>query len=254
MVAVLIVGLLIAGPAAAKQIYLKDGGIIDCLSFRKVDSKVVVLINQESVIDLPVAEVDMKRTFEKKIVPRDAKGKTGTNTRSTAKSTIKHAPPAHASPLSTVAQAPAPNRANQAASAGGYWTVQGSTAMETLTFPNGKGATSFLLSYNTNNSCRPEVALLIFQDRSMQLGAFQKRKATKDIMTITIDGQKFSGYTNYSKYSNAIEAGFVANEQVVNRLQTGRTAYIKTTDKTPQIEFPLEGAANAIESARRNCR
>lgn len=143
---------------------------------------------------------------------------------------------------------------NQIACAGGYWTVQGSSAAETLTFPNSKGPISLLIIFNSKNNCKPEVALLLWQDKSMKLGDFAKQQLTKDIMTVTIDGQNFPGFTTYTKYSNAIETSTAATEPFLSKMGIGRTANVKGTNKSPTIEFPLEGAASAIDTARRNCR
>jgi hypothetical protein len=64
LLAILLV-LPLAGPAAAKQVYLSDGGIIECQSFRMVKGNVVVWVNRDSVIELSRGEVDMKRTFHR---------------------------------------------------------------------------------------------------------------------------------------------------------------------------------------------
>ncbi len=73
VLAVVLLGLALSGPAAAKQVYLKDGGIIDCQSFRQVNGKVVVQVNRDVVVDLSRDEVDMKRTFPAKAVKKAKK-------------------------------------------------------------------------------------------------------------------------------------------------------------------------------------
>ncbi|MDD2309677.1 MAG: hypothetical protein PHH91_08870 [Desulfuromonadaceae bacterium] len=135
--------------------------------------------------------------------------------------------------------------------AAGYWMVQGSTATETQTFQNGKGPVSFVISYNRNNSCRPEVSLIIWSDNSRVLGNLIKRKSTKDNMVITIDGKSFYSTLTGTKYSNALDVGFVMNEQSVGQFKNGKNAVVKAYSY--QFEFPLDGARSAIDEARRNC-
>ena len=141
----------------------------------------------------------------------------------------------------------------KAALASGNWLVQGTTAMETLTFPGGKGPVSLLLNYNQNNMCIPEVSMIVWSDRSQVLGNFIKRKSTTDKMVVTIDGQSFTGSITATKYSNALDASFVVTEQFVNRLKSGKQALVQLYN-APIVGFPLDGGADTIESARKNCR
>ena len=59
------VWLMLAGVCFAKQVYQKDGGIIECESFRRQGNVVVVKINRDILIELPAGEIDLKRTFAK---------------------------------------------------------------------------------------------------------------------------------------------------------------------------------------------
>jgi len=59
------VWLMLAGVCFAKQVYQKDGGIIECESFRRQGNVVVVKINRDILIELPAGEIDLKRTFTK---------------------------------------------------------------------------------------------------------------------------------------------------------------------------------------------
>lgn len=136
--------------------------------------------------------------------------------------------------------------------AAGYWTVQGSTAMETIIFNNGKETTSFLISYNSNNGCRPEVALLKFNGSSTVLGNFVKRTSTSDNMVISIDGNSFYGKLKMTEYTNAIEAAFVVDQSTVNKFKSGKKAVVKIYDSI--YEFPLKGVGSAVEEARRKCK
>ena len=51
------------GICLGKQVYLRDGGIIDCKSFWRRGSVVTVLINRDTLVEFDRKEVDMKRTF-----------------------------------------------------------------------------------------------------------------------------------------------------------------------------------------------
>lgn len=139
-----------------------------------------------------------------------------------------------------------------AALASGVWSVQGSTAMESITFPNGKGPVTLVLSFNRNNSCRPEVSLIIWSDKSEVLGNLVKRKTSKDNMTINIDGKRFYSKLTASKYSNALDVGFVLNDQTFGLFKNGKNAVVKAYDY--QFEFPLEGVGPAVEEARSKCK
>jgi hypothetical protein len=57
------VWLMLAGVCLAKQVYLKDGGIIECESFWRQGDKVIVKINRDTVVDFQKNEIDARRTF-----------------------------------------------------------------------------------------------------------------------------------------------------------------------------------------------
>jgi hypothetical protein len=49
-----------------KEVYLRDGGIIECKKVWQANGKVMVLVNRDTLLDLSRSEVDMKKTFAKK--------------------------------------------------------------------------------------------------------------------------------------------------------------------------------------------
>lgn len=56
---------------AARQVYLKDGGVIRAKSVWRSHGKVQVLVNRDILAEFSPAELDMKRTFPKRHpVPR----------------------------------------------------------------------------------------------------------------------------------------------------------------------------------------
>ena len=51
---------------ALKEVYLKDGGIIECQKAWKTNGKIMVLVNRDVLLDFSRDEVDLKKTFGKK--------------------------------------------------------------------------------------------------------------------------------------------------------------------------------------------
>ncbi|HEY3308245.1 MAG TPA: DUF5684 domain-containing protein [Desulfuromonadaceae bacterium] len=62
---VLFVWLMLAGVCLGKQVYLKDGGIIDSQSAWQRGDKVFVKINRDIIADFNLNEIDLLRTFPK---------------------------------------------------------------------------------------------------------------------------------------------------------------------------------------------
>jgi hypothetical protein len=49
-----------------KEVYLKDGGIIQCQKVWQANGKVMVLVNRDIILDLSRSDVDLKKTFARK--------------------------------------------------------------------------------------------------------------------------------------------------------------------------------------------
>lgn len=60
--------LMLAGSCFGKQVYLKDGGIIDARSAWRQGHKVFVVVNRDIVVDFNRSEIDLRRTFPNKTV------------------------------------------------------------------------------------------------------------------------------------------------------------------------------------------
>jgi hypothetical protein len=58
-----LVWLQLSGISFAKQVYLKNGEVIDCDSFRKSGGQIVVKVNRDIVLEFAPDEVDVPRTF-----------------------------------------------------------------------------------------------------------------------------------------------------------------------------------------------
>lgn len=103
---VLFIWLMLAGVCLGKQVYLKDGSIIDGQSAWQQGNKVFVKINRDIVADFNLNEIDLRRTFPKTAAsPRRLQRKA-----STAAKSVHPAPPAAtpvAQPAVPVPQPPA---------------------------------------------------------------------------------------------------------------------------------------------------
>src|SRR6185369_8596663 len=65
LVLMLLVWLMLAGICLGRQVYLKDGGIIDGQSAWRRGDKVFVKINRDIIADFDQSEIDLRRTFPK---------------------------------------------------------------------------------------------------------------------------------------------------------------------------------------------
>lgn len=66
---ILFVWLMMAGICLGKQVYLKDGSIIDSQSAWRSGNKVFVKVNRDIVADFNLNEIDLRRTFPKSALP-----------------------------------------------------------------------------------------------------------------------------------------------------------------------------------------
>ncbi|HZV82006.1 MAG TPA: hypothetical protein VFF53_07550 [Geobacteraceae bacterium] len=62
----LLISLLIPATATAANLYLKDGGVIECILARQQGETVYVLINKYSEVYLDRSEVAIRKTFKNK--------------------------------------------------------------------------------------------------------------------------------------------------------------------------------------------
>lgn len=60
-----VVWLQLSGIAFAKQVYLQDGGVIECESFWKRNGQVIVKINRDIILEFETSEINLPRTFHK---------------------------------------------------------------------------------------------------------------------------------------------------------------------------------------------
>jgi len=113
-VLVMFVWLMLAGVCFGKQVYLRDGSIIDCESFWRRGDKVVVKINRDTVLEFAKNEIDERRTFVKAVKkPRPVKrkkiaGKGVSAKAATTAGTAEAAPAPSTPPPSDPAANPAP--------------------------------------------------------------------------------------------------------------------------------------------------
>jgi len=62
---VAMVWLQLSGVSLAKQVFLRDGSVLDCQSFWKQNNEIVVKVNRDVILQFEPAEVDLGRTFHK---------------------------------------------------------------------------------------------------------------------------------------------------------------------------------------------
>ena len=62
---IMFIWLMLVGICLGKQVYLKDGGIIDSQSAWQRGGKVYVLVNRDIIADFDQSEIDLRRTFPK---------------------------------------------------------------------------------------------------------------------------------------------------------------------------------------------
>jgi hypothetical protein len=75
-VLILFVWLVMAGACLGKQVYLKDGGVIDSQSAWRSGDKVFVKVNRDIVAEFNLNEIDLRRTFPKSASPARVKHRT----------------------------------------------------------------------------------------------------------------------------------------------------------------------------------
>ena len=96
----------LAGPVEARQVFLADGGVLDCQSVKVARGNVVVLVNRDVLLKFSKAEVDMKRTFPHKAI-RKSRKQLASRHQDAARPTEKPRPSA-AAPPRPAPEAPAP--------------------------------------------------------------------------------------------------------------------------------------------------
>ncbi|TWJ19540.1 hypothetical protein [Geobacter argillaceus] len=50
----------------AGSVYLKDGGIVECESFRRKGDQIIVKVNRDVVVEFGSEEIDLKKTLQAK--------------------------------------------------------------------------------------------------------------------------------------------------------------------------------------------
>ena len=66
---IMFIWLMLVGICLGKQVYLKDGGIIDSQSAWQRGGKVYVLVNRDIIADFDQSEIDLRRTFPRASSP-----------------------------------------------------------------------------------------------------------------------------------------------------------------------------------------
>lgn len=72
---ILAVWLGLSGVALAKEVFLKDGSVLDCDSFWRRNGQVVVKVNRDIILEFAAGEVDLRRTLQQERKPSQVKRK-----------------------------------------------------------------------------------------------------------------------------------------------------------------------------------
>ena len=94
-----------------KEVYLKDGGIIECQKVWQANGKVMVLVNRDTLVDFSKDEVDLQKTFAKKPVKGVKKAKVRKKVATKPGAVMPQAvpqPPAKPGPVAATAQKTGP--------------------------------------------------------------------------------------------------------------------------------------------------
>jgi hypothetical protein len=112
----------------------------------------------------------------------------------------------------------------------------------------------FNVGFAAKTHCQGEIgtALLSGAGYGQPVGRVDPSKT--DIMVMRVDSNsEWAVHPFIVKYQNGWEALFNATDVLLAQLQLGSVAYSRIVPDSPTIEFPLAGAASAIDEARTTC-
>ncbi len=163
IVLILFMWLMLVGVCLGKQVFLKDGGIIDCQSAWQKGDKVFVKVNRDIVADFNLNEIDLRRTFpgsgtstrhvQRKGKPAPALGTVKSAT--SAPAVVKSAPKPAALPASAaapVAKEPLPQVAPPTAPAtppDKAEMIQKALEMQKTAMPQAGGTSKAMAGFST---------------------------------------------------------------------------------------------------------
>jgi hypothetical protein len=136
------------------------------------------------------------------------------------------------------------------------WRTQGVNAVATMKPTIAKDSetlVSLVVSFNPKLSCAAEIETIVMKGSA--LGTAKRQQWMKEQMQINVDNdKKWSERTAATEYSNGMAATFLGSDDLVQAMRNGKVAHTRTLPGTPIFEFPLAGAREAIDEAKRACR
>ncbi len=112
----------------------------------------------------------------------------------------------------------------------------------------------FIVDFDPRKGCHPGVGTAFL--KGPFYGSYTKKgKAKRRYMTVEVDGRRrWKEHPMLVFYTNGVEGIFRADDALIRALSNGSFVRSRISEDVPTIEFSLEGAGNAIESAEHKCR
>ena len=103
-----------------------------------------------------------------------------------------------------------------------HWVANGRDAMLNMSLPQVKKPdtnVTLIISYEKRWSCRPAVAVLLMNGRTLGLPKSQQTTTSRDDqLSIIVDGKVFTAETKFNLYSNGMELAMIAPSGLVAAL------------------------------------
>lgn len=138
--------------------------------------------------------------------------------------------------------------------ANAQWKVDGTIATETRIFSD-VGEYKYMMfgvDWDRKSQCKPVINLFVM--KKPVLGKFKSVTRSSERMTVTIDGEKWSGDTILTSHENGNSAMFYASSDLVNKIQRARDIYVQLFKGGMVVVFDGRGSSSAISEAKRNCK
>jgi hypothetical protein len=145
---------------------------------------------------------------------------------------------------------------SSAALARSPWHVKGSDAMVSMDMVNARKpntVATFLVPFNPQRGCSPEVALILTEAGNLGERR-QQQLLSDDRMVVSVGGRAYSDATALRQYANGYETVMSATNDLLGVLGSNSVAQVKMMREAPWVEFNISGAGEALRQARGACR
>jgi hypothetical protein len=136
-----------------------------------------------------------------------------------------------------------------------YWHVRNGVAHTTMEYPRAKqpGVTATLTVEfgSLGSTCRRMIGIAVLQGSAY--GSTLDRGTASGRMTVIVPGHgTWSASPQVIKYSNGVEAGIAAPDDLMRALRVGKMVKVAPIQGAAPFEFSLFGAGSAFDQATRN--